>query len=88
MDEYRTWCGQGGRVDKRLVGKEQSYVRAHLERLEAETARAIPRGRFSMGGVTVLGRLHGCPSGGRDGVGDALNSIGAHISVGRELYRA
>jgi hypothetical protein len=85
MDEHWARCGQGGWIGERLVREEQTLVLTHLKRLQAEAARAIPGCHFGMDRVTVLGRLHGFFRGGGDRIRNALNSIGAHGSVSKEV---
>jgi hypothetical protein len=88
MDEHRAGGGQGTWIGEWLVGEEQPFVPAHLERLEAEAARAVPGRRLHVGGVTVLGRLHGIPRPSRDRCRKAVNSVGAHGAASKELRPA
>jgi hypothetical protein len=54
VDEHRPWGRKSSFVGEGLIGEEQTLLVPNIERLQAETARAVSRRDFDMGRMPVL----------------------------------
>ncbi len=85
MNEDRPRRRQRLGIGERLIGEEQPFLRANLEGAQAEAAGTVAAGELRVRGVAVPGRAHGCAYAGREVVRNAVNAIGRHDRLRRNV---
>jgi hypothetical protein len=81
VDEHRPWGRQSGLVGEGLIGEEQTILVPDIERLQAETARAVPRRDFDMSRMPVLRGSQRVPDSGCHRERDAVDTVERHGSA-------